>query len=541
MVYNIVMLTTISHTKKYTEVGQCFQLVLPISFNVLVPEDDSVRLLSQFTERLNFERLYKAYSPRGRKPAVDPKNLFKVLTYAYMNNIYSTRKIEKACRRDINFMWLLEGEKAPDHSTISRFRSLVFSTVALDLFYQVVQQLHEIGEVAYENLFLDGSKFEANANRYTFVWKKAVNKYEAAMHEKIQKDLEKLNACYGTNFAFDYESRTHDLKLVLEYLTKKKSDTGIEFVHGTGSRKTELQRQMESFQNYLERQETYDQHAVLLDGRNSYSKTDTDATFMRMKDDHMRNGQLKPAYNVQLGVEGEYITGLGLFPDRNDTTTMIPMLEEMRSYLGVSYRNVIADSGYESEENYKYLEQHGQGCYIKPQNYERSKTKKSKNAIGRWENMQYDPEKDEYTCHAGRVLKPINVRKRTSKTGYQTEVTVYGCESCEGCTHEPRCKKGTSDKLLYISKDFLESRQSSQENITSPVGVLLRMNRSIQVEGAFGVLKNDYGFRQFLSRGKHNVLAEMVFLGIAYNVNKLHAKIQNGRLKSPLHPVKNVG
>ena len=157
------------YNKNYTEFNGCYQLVLPLNYEVLIPKDDSVRLLSQILEGLNYDKLYKAYSSTGRKPAVEPKILFKVLTYAYMDNIYSSRKIESACRRDINFMWLLEGSQAPDHSTIARFRKDYLSNAVEDLFYQMVRYLYHIGEIKFENLFVDGTKIEANANRYTFV------------------------------------------------------------------------------------------------------------------------------------------------------------------------------------------------------------------------------------------------------------------------------------------------------------------------------------------------------------------------------------
>lgn len=232
------MRLTKSYTKNYTEFNGRFQLVLPFNFDVLIPEDDSVRLLSQLLEGLNYERLYQAYSSTGRKPAVEPKILFKVLTYAYMNNIYSSRKIESACKRDINFMWLLEGCQAPDHCTIARFRKEYLADALEDLFYQMVKYLHSISEVKFENLFVDGTKIEANANRYTFVWKKAVNKNEAKMFEKIQSCIAEINLCYMTCFTVTKEALLSDLKSVLSYMEERRQQKQIEFVHGIGKRKS---------------------------------------------------------------------------------------------------------------------------------------------------------------------------------------------------------------------------------------------------------------------------------------------------------------
>lgn len=160
----------------YTINRGMYQLVLPMPIEILVPKDDSVRLLSQLMEELNYAKLYMAYSRKGRKSAVSPKTLFKILVYGYINNIYTSRGIEQACRRDINFMWLLEGQKAPDHNTIARFRSGRLADVVEDMFCQLVMKLEQAGEILFQTLFVDGTKIEANANKYSFVWKKTTIK-----------------------------------------------------------------------------------------------------------------------------------------------------------------------------------------------------------------------------------------------------------------------------------------------------------------------------------------------------------------------------
>jgi transposase len=534
------MQTKNTQQKNYTQYGEYYQLVLPLNIEMLIPNDDSVRLLSQILEGLNYRKLYKAYSSNGRKPKVSPRVLFKILTYAYMNNIYSSRKIETACRRDINFMWLLEGEPVPDHSTIARFRKEYLAGAVEDLFYQMVQYLHELGEVKFENIFLDGTKIEANANRYTFVWKKVVDKNEAKMFEKIKSCTDELNLTYMTNFTISKEHTVDDLCKILKYLEENQKENNVEFVQGIGKRKSKLQKFTETLQEFKERQEKYDTHHQLFEGRNSYSKTDSDATFMHMKDDHMRNAQLKPAYNVQIGVESEYVTGAGIFQDRSDTATMIPFLKDMESNLGNRYKNVIADSGYESEENYLYLEEKEQEYYIKPQTYEICKKKSFKNDISRRENMIYDVEKDEYTCHNGKQLKQIGITHRTSATGYRSEITMYECEDCSNCPYKEKCTKAHGNRRMGVSKTFVEKRGKSYENIMTEKGILFRVNRSIQVEGAFGVLKNDYSFNRFLTRGRNSVKTEFLLLCFGYNVNKLHSKIQNEKCGKDLHEMKSA-
>ena len=532
------MTSNLKHTKDYTELGATYQLVLPLSLEGLVPDDDSVRLLSHELEDLDYTLVYQAYSAKGRNPAVDPKTMFKILTYAYSQGIYSTRKIERACRRDINFMWLLAGQKAPDHSTIARFRTGFLANACEDLFYQMVRKLASMKELSMETVFIDGTKLEACANKYTFVWKKSVGKWEEKMFLRIQDAVRMINLTYMKSFRLEKETRTTDLQEITDFLSKYCTEHKVPFVSGRGKRKSIHQRYYEMFRRFLDRQLLYDLHHSRFEGRNSYSKTDTDATFMHMKDDHMRNAQLKPGYNVQIAVDSEYIVATDIFQDRNDVWTLVPFLKTMEERLNYRYPSITADSGYESEEGYSYLREQGQIPYIKPQTYEKWKKRSFKQDISKRENMEYDEANDEYICHNRKRLRPIFIRKQKSKSGYVSDVTVYECENCTDCPCREKCTRSQKHKRLYVSKSFIEKRQESYENILSQKGILYRMNRSIQVEGAFGVLKNDYEFQRFLLRGKTKVKLEILLLCMGYNLNKLHAKIQNERTGKYMFEVK---
>jgi transposase len=395
-----------------------------------------------------------------------------------------------------------------------------------------------MGELSLETVFIDGTKLEACANKYTFVWKKSVGRWEEKMFRRVTDAVALLNREYMTSFSVTKEERTGDLQTIVDFLDRYCREHQIVFVHGRGKRKTVHQRYHDLFRRFLDRQLLYDLHASRFGERNSYSKTDVDATFMHMKDDHMRNAQLKPGYNVQIGVDSEYIVSAAVFQDRNDVWTLVPFLKQMEEKLGIRYPSVTADSGYESEEGYEYLKANGQVPYIKPQTYEKWKKRSFKKDISRRENMAYDPVSDQYTCHAGKILGSCYVRKQKSKSGYESAVTVYECEDCHGCPYKEKCTKARGNKRLYVSKNFIECRRESYENIISETGIQYRMNRSIQVEGAFGVLKNDYGFQRFLLRGKTRVKLEILLLCLGYNINKLHAKIQNDRTASHLFPLK---
>ena len=325
------------------------------------------------------------------------------------------------------------------------------------------------------------------------------------------------------------------LKEVLNFLNEKKVELNVEFVYGKGKRKTKIQRNIELLEEIIEKQNYYDLCNKLFCGRNSFSKTDPSATFMHMKEDHMRNSQLKPGYNVQIGVEAEYIVGIDISSERSDILTLIPFLNTLELNLRRKYLKLIADAGYESEENYNYLEKHNIRAFIKPVTYDIINKRSFKNRIGRYENMQYDSSEDTYTCYNDKKLIPIGKKIRKSKSGFQSTLTVYECEDCSNCTYKSKCTKANGNRRLDLSKNFIEKRRCSLENIKSQEGIILRTNRSIQAEGAFGVIKEDHNFRRFLLRGHENVKIEFLIKALAYDVEKLHNKTQQKRNGQQLH------
>jgi transposase len=245
---------------------------------------------------------------------------------------------------------------------------------------------------------------------------------------------------------------------------------------------------------------------------------------MRLKEDHMRNGQLKPAYNLQLGVEGGYIVGVDISSERSDHQTLLPLLDRIEKGSGKRHKNVTADAGYESEENYKGLIERKQSAYIKPQNYEKSNTKKYKTNAYLRENMPYDVDNDTYTCPNGNAFSYAYTTKRRSVSGFEATITAYECQGCGDCPQKHLCTKAKGNRTITVSKDFVSLRLDSCQRITDEYGKTLRLNRSIQAEGTFGVLKQDYGFRRFLRRGATNVFTETLLYAFAFNINKLHGK-----------------
>lgn len=531
--------------KDYTLSSLYYQIKLPLDVEILIPADDPVRLLSAFVEGMELSDLYQTYG-KIKKNQATPRQLFKIMVYASMNRIYSSRDIETACRRDVNFMYLLEGKPAPDHATFARFISLHFAQCSKKTLAEVSKLLYSLGEISGKSIFIDGTKIESVANKYTFVWKKAVTKNQAKLFDKILVLVEECENLYGFRITYNGKVSLHTLKRLRKKLCRIRREEGIAFVHGTGRRKTRLQKSLETLETYIAKLKEYNKKLYVCGERNSYSKTDPDATFMRMKEDAMLNGQLKPAYNLQHGVDSEYITWLDISPRPTDTRTLIPFLKDMELYLPFKYQEIVADAGYESEENYLFLEENGQLAYIKPQNYEISKTRKYRQDIGRMENMKYDEKADCYYCKNGQVLTVQYEKREKTASGYRRTVTVYRSNGCSGCPFKTDCIKGNNcktpmedrQKVLYVSKKMKEKRQETLERITSDYGTQLRMNRSIQAEGSSANIKEDMEFRRYLYRGNANVTAQSILLAIGYNINKLHHKIQAGRTGRHLFPLK---
>ena len=517
------------------------QVLFPMGYEACIPEDDMVRFFAREYENLDYTNLYMAYSnshqhfgPGPGRPPTDPKLLFEICAFAYANDIYSSRKIEEACRKRIDFMWLLDGKPAPDHTTIASFRTGPCKEAIEDLFYQHARYLAGIGATDYKVGIFDGTKIESFANRYTFVWRGTVEK-------NFVKLIEKATAVFA-RLGIQEEVTENSLRSAIHNNLEKMAESGYAPVYGKGCRKPQMQRDSEELGGILEKWLEYEGHLRTMGpDRNSYSKTDPDATFHRMKDDHMRNGQLKPAYNLQICVNSEFITGIGVFADRNDVNTFVPFINTLIEKHGQPYDIALADAGYESLANYRFLDSIGIDSFIKPTNYEQMKTKKFKKQIGRRENMAYDKDGDYYTCANQQHLIFDHEHIYVSKNGAQQTNRVYRCENCEGCAHRQECCKSkdvNKPKEIEVNLEFIAYREKSLTNITTEYGIQLRTNRSIQVEGTFGVIKQDHHFRRFLCGGNEKVSSELYLLGIGYNIRKHYRKIMDGRLDNHLFKTK---
>jgi len=467
-----------------------------------ISEDDPVRKLSKILEAMDFSKLMQVFS---HKTKVHPIRMFAIILYAYSRGLYSTRDIEIACYENIKFRFLLQDSEIPDHSTISRFLTKIEDLLP-ELFEQFFKLIFEIENISTDTIYIDGTKIEAYANKYSFVWRGSIEKYSLRLDEKIEILISDFNSDFNTN----YESFLE----ICSYL----SNLNIKFVKGRGHKKSKEQKYFEKCMEYLEKYIKYSEHFINLRGRKSYSKTDIDATFMRMKDDYMKNGQLKPGYNLQIGVISEYICAYDIFPNPSDSKTLIPFLEKIKT-LNLNIKNVVADAGYESASNYEYLEKAGYNSYIKPIYFEKSKTRKFKNDLNRVENLIY---------HA-------NTNKLFRKDGLELNFLYSKRKETIQCFFNPE-----TERIVKYNAKFRVLSDKSKENISSDYGKQLRLNRSIQVEGAFAVLKENMKLRKLKVRGKISVLREICLFCMEYNFNKYICRSSRNCKGTTLHSLKAV-
>jgi hypothetical protein len=274
-------------------------------------------------------------------------------------------------------------------------------------------------------------------------------------------------------------------------------------------------------EDYLPRQKKYEEQEKILAGRNSYAKTDPDAIFMRMKEDVMMNGQLKPGYNIQIGTENQFVVGFSIHQKANDVNVLIPHLNQVQERLGRLPRNVVADAGYGSEENYAYLEQAGVEGYVKYKLFDKQQKRSWRKQRFRVENWEYDPVRDEYICPNQKRLAYQGTRIRNTDNGYPTRIRLYECGSCSICPLKPLCTRAVGNRRIEANFQLNQFQRQAFEKLRSKQGIKLRSLRGVEVESVFGRLKEDWGFRRFTLRGMKKVKTEWGLLCIAHNIAKL--------------------
>ena len=574
--YNVTM----NRNNYYNEFFELGQQKINFNFYELsLPDDDPVFTLKKVMEEMDFTALLAQYSGKG-KHGFNPIMKYGVLTYANMRGIREIDRIVELCKRDLAFIWLSQGTQPKRDAFYDFINKKLTPEILDDLNYQLLRRLKKEGLITLESLFIDGTKIEANANRYTFVWRGTLNYHLVGLLANIDVLYHKYNTLledngysekYGLGNAMMFIIEGIDkVRTVIEKNRKRKltkhkklpnntiieidncspldmlklqknlmtiaENEEIKFVYGKGKKKSEIQQLYEELDacgtKLMEYKECFE---VMGKERNSYSKTDLAATFMRMKDDHMMNGQLKAAYNVQIAVENYFIVHTYVSNDRTDYNTLIPVVQKHLHTFGEALKEVTADSGYCSEKNLLFLKEHSIESYIKLQDHEQRKTRAYKENIGKYYNMTTQIFEDEhfYICHDGRELRHIRTEEK-EMDGYTQTLEVYGCADCSGCEHKSRClykynpeKDTDKNKVMKINERWEALKERSHANIQSEKGILNRQIRSIQTEGHFGDIKENDDFRRFNHRTADKVYKEFMLYAIGRNINKYHRFLCN--------------
>ncbi len=506
--------------------------LIPPSYDELIAEKHLVRTVNEAVEKIDLSALLKQYKGGGTS-SYHPKMMLKVLIYAYCEKIYSSRRIAKALRENIHFMWI-SGENTPDFRTINAFRSSRMRPVIDEVFTAVLEYLVEGGYVKLENYFLDGTKIEANANKHKVVWEKRNENYQKRVREQIKgllDEIEKANEVENEEYGDEdlEELGGNSQEDINSERLKKKIDELNQRLREKTQKKETRQALKKLEKDCLPRLEKYEQQTETLAGRNSYAKTDKDASCMRMKEDRgAERPWPKPAYNIQIGTEGQFIVGFSVHQRAGDTSCLIPHFEKMRKGFGRLPETAVADAGYGSEENYAYLEQLGMQNYVKYNTFYQDthhyrKPELIRKHQFRAEEFGYDAEKDQFICPANKRLAFVNATRYKTENGYLTDRRNYQCVDCQECPLKPHCTKAQGNRSIRISFRLMAYREQARNNLTSERGVRLRSERSTEVETVFGHIKHNMGFRRFMLRGKEKVNTEWGLISIAHNLRKMAA------------------
>lgn len=506
--------------KKYKDVHQHQYQLLPPNLGDLIDSQHLVRVVDEFITTLPpamWDRVFTG----GGAPSYHPQMMLKVIVYAYASCIYSCRDMAKAIRQDITFMWLT-GMQQPSFNTINRFRSEYFREILPDVFTELLDFLAHKNYIFFADYFVDGTKLQADAGRYTHVWRKNTVRYRAALQKRVKKlfaEIDALNAAEDERYGdADLPERggksdvtSEEIRDRAKAVEKKLADAPSRKVHRS------LKSRADKLQKEADKLDHYERQTDLLNGRNSYSKTDTDATFMRQKD-----GRLRAGYNVQVSSEKQFVTHYTVSQNASDPASfpdhMTTLKERGKRYLPKRY---MGDAAYGSEENYGLLADNYIEKYLKYNTFHKDLTGKASKHPFHPDNFQYQAEEDIFICPAGNRMQYVDTIKRKTQTGYISHLRVYECDSCSGCGHKPECTRAKGNRRIHYNPRLHKYKQEAYENLTSEEGVKLRRRRGPEIETFFGDLKHNRGFTRFMLRGLKKVEHELGLHAIAYNLRKV--------------------
>lgn len=505
-----------------------YQLKLPLEILNIIEISDPVYTFCEVMDHIDLKKYLAVKESRTGRKRYNPEILLKVILFAFMEYGYvSVREIEKLCRTDIRFMWLLQDMPAPSFMTIANFMNQVLSGSIEDVFAEINAYIFSQEKVDMNHLYIDGTKLVANANKYSWVWKKSSVRNRNKTFEKITMLLQEINetiACRCVKFGIRTEYAIEYLEQITEQYAKLMDLHPETVVRGRGHHKSVEQRYYDKLVEYTDKLKKYAEHIRICgEERNSYSKTDNSATFMRMKKDYMGNDQLLPGYNIQLGICDEYISVFDVKQYASDMDCFQPLVERFNKTYGKYPKYPVADAGYGSFNNYLYCEEHGMEKYMKFTMFKKESEDKTYRddpyravnfAIGKNGNP---------VCPNGKEFRFLYNRTVKGNNYGRTE-ELYQCEDCSHCSHKEKCCKSDRNRIIRLNEELTGFHKEVLSNLNSVHGALLRMNRSIQAEGAFGTIKWNKAYSRVRRRGLKSVILEISMISCGFNLHKYHLK-----------------
>ena len=509
---------TIDTKLKFKPITSGQATLFPANLDDRISSNHPVRLVNEIVDKLNIDAILSSYKSGGSS-SYHPRMMIKVLFYSYLNNTYSCRKIASQLRENINYMWL-SGNNMPNFRTINDFRGKKLQDTIHGLFAQLVEMLCDMGYVSLETQYIDGTKIESASNRYTFVWRKSVEKYKQKVEEKVVTVIREIDrTIMDDNNNLNQDEKYHPID-------SKSLDEKIKEINQNSSKldkdqKKEIKKLEE---DSLPRLKKYEKQLEILEDRNSYSKTDTDATFMRMKEDHMKNGQLKPAYNVQISTEKQFITNYSLHRRPGDPATLIPHLDLFKKMYTKQSPVIVADSGYGSEQNYMHCEQHNLEAFIKYNYFHKEQKKKYINDPFLPANLFYNDKENFLICPIGQRMNMVGTKKGETELGYKFLTSTYEAKNCKGCPLRGKCHKAKGNRRIDLNHNLKRLRNKAKEKLTSVQGLYHRSMRPIEPEAVFGHIKFNNKFNRFTMKGIKKVSLEFALVAISHNLRKYYTQ-----------------
>lgn len=450
--------------------------------------------------------------------------LFKaqLLAYALHGNL-SLRELETVCKNDVRFLSFFNGS-VPCYVTFQKFQQCCLKPHMEQIFVDINRYIEE-NDICLdpEILYLDGTKFEANANKMTFVWMKATETFRERAWASLLQLIDRINGWLKAQNDPCRIARLKkpDLEFLFstdEFLQSLEERYQVVRVSGKGHRKHPLQRFRDTFVGLSIRLFKYMIHDDLSDGRNSFSKTDPDATFMHMKYDYYNHTNVfKPGYNVQLGISSGYIRIVHVSQNANDVRDFIPAVDKYREYYGEYPRMVPADAGYGSFDNYSYCQEHGIELMMK---YSGQIAESKITEKNRFKSYAFKLNEDNVpVCPAGRTMELLKEAVRT-KGVYPQTIRYYIGTDCENCPLMSRCTKSSQGRIIRVNEKLNAQKAIVRENMSTPEGQKIMVARSIQAEGTFGDLKQNLGYDRIVRRGLKNVEFELLLVASGHNFRK---------------------